>query len=107
MDQESVKTLVQSIVGDYAWLFVISAAALLLKNSMENFVAGIRFYYGSDYNVDDEVYIKGTKKARIVRQTFSKTVFYLEESNRKLVMPNTSLHTLNIEKVLPSEHPEM
>ena len=57
---------------------------------------------GSDFNPDDIVYIGGEKKARIVRQTPTKTVFHLLETDRKLIVPNTGLYGLRVEKVLPS-----
>lgn len=101
----TTQMVVESLTREYLWMFIAGVAVLFFKNAIENFVAGVRFYYGSDYNVDDEVYIRGVKKARIVRQSFSKTVFYFEEKNRRLVVPNSSLHSLSIEKVLPRETP--
>ena len=41
------------------------------------------------------------KKARIIRQTLFKTVFHLIDTDRKLIIPNTSLYGLKLEKVLP------
>jgi hypothetical protein len=46
------------------------------------------------------VWIGGNKKARIVRQTPTKTVFHLLESDRKLVVPNVDLYKLRVEKAL-------
>lgn len=106
MDPEVIQTLVETMMGKYTWWFLGGASALFFKGAIENFVSGLMFYFGSDYNVDDEVYISGVKKARIVRQTFTKTVFYLVESNRRLIVQNRALNTLGIEKVLPTEHPE-
>ncbi len=105
MDQETLKTIIDSTMGEYTWWFLGAAAALFFKSAIENFVSGIAFYIGSDYKVDDEVYIGGHKKARIVRQTFTKTVFYIYEGNRRLIVPNRSLNSMGIEKVLPTEHP--
>lgn len=105
MDQEAIKTMMESIMGEYTWWFIAGAAALFFKGAIENFVSGLTFYLGSDYNIDDEVYIGGTKKARIVRQTITKTVFYIYEGNRRLIVANRSLNNMAIEKVLPTEHP--
>jgi len=100
---EPVQTILESTMREYAWLFFCGAAALFFKGAVENFVSGLIFYLGSDYNVDDEVYIGGTKKARIIRQNFSKTVFYLEGTNRRLIVENRALNRMGIEKVLPTE----
>ena len=59
---------------------------------------------GSDFDVDDIVYINGVKKARIVRQGIYKTTFYLYDHQRKFVVPNDRLWLLNIEKELPSDN---
>jgi hypothetical protein len=55
---------------------------------------------GSDFNTDDVVWIGGTKKARIVRQTPTKTVFHLLDTDRKLIVPNVDLYKLRVEKAL-------
>ena len=106
MDPNDIRTMVEAVTGQYTWWFVGGAAALFFKSAIENFVSGMVFYVGSDYNVDDEVYLNGAKKARIVRQTFTKTVFYITESNRRLIVPNRSLNSMGIEKVLSTESDE-
>jgi small-conductance mechanosensitive channel len=102
MDPQSMQTMVEAMMGQYTIWFLGGAAALFFKGAIENFVSGLMFYYGNDYNVDDVVYIGGSKKARIVRQTFTKTIFYLDTS-RRLIVQNRALNTLGIEKVLPNE----
>jgi len=106
MDPQVIQEMIQTMMGQYTWWFIGGAAVLFFKGAMENLVSGLIFYLGSDYNVDDEVYIGGAKKARIVRQTFTKTVFYITESKRRLVVQNRNLNNMGIEKVLPTEHPE-
>lgn len=99
MDSQAIEALIR----EYSWMFLCGAGALFFRGAIENFVSGLIFYLGSDYNVDDEVYIGGTKKARIVRQNFSKTVFYMEGTHRRLIVENRALNRMGIEKVLPSE----
>ena len=106
MDVDVFKTLMQGAMGEYFWWFVGAAVIFFFKGMMENFVSGLTFLFGNDYNVDDEVWIGGTDRARIVRQSLTKTVFYLYENNRRLVIPNKQLHGLRCEKVLPTQHPE-
>ena len=103
MTPDQLFLLIQALLGQYGWWIIATAAVFFFKSTIENCVSGLSFLYGSDYNVDDEVFIGGTKRARIVRQTITKTVFYVYETNRRLVVPNKQLYSLRIEKVLPSE----
>lgn len=98
-----VKSMVDMSISNYFWWFVIAGAALFCKNMIENIVTGLMFLWGKDYNVDDEVYLNGKKKARIVRQTLGKTTFYIYEGNRRLVVPNKMLPSMQIEVALKTE----
>jgi len=89
------------MIGHYGWMFIAAFAVLLFKNVVSNVLDGLLFMVGHDFDVDDIVYIGGEKKARIIRQTPTKTVFHLIDTDRKLVVPNTALYSLKIEKVLP------
>ena len=59
------------------------------------------FFIGNDYNADDVVYIRGEKKARIIRHGLTKTVFYIYDTDRKLIIRNDQLPNLMLEKSLP------
>ena len=98
---ETTETIIPDLLGHYGWMFLAAFAVLLFKNVVSNVLDGLIFMFGHDFDVDDIVYIGGTKKARIIRQTPTKTVFHLIESDRKLIVPNTALYSLRIEKVLP------
>jgi small-conductance mechanosensitive channel len=101
MNPEDIKNIVSGTISDYFWWLLAAAAAFYFKGVIENFVTGLSFVLSRDYNVDDEVLIGGTRKARIVRQTLTKTVFYIYDNNSRLIIPNTELHTLRCEKLLP------
>ena len=103
---ETTETIITDMIGHYGWMFLAAFMVLLFKNVVSNVLAGLTFMFGHDFDVDDIVYIGGDKKARIIRQTPTKTVFHLLETDRKLVVPNTALYSLKIEKVLPqsSDH---
>ena len=98
---ETTETIITDMIGHYGWMFIAAFAVLLFKNVVSNVLDGLLFMVGHDFDVDDIVYIGGEKKARIIRQTPTKTVFHLLETDRKLVVPNTALYSLKIEKVLP------
>mgnify|MGYP003146937607 FL=1 len=98
---EELVKLAEHLVGGYGILFVIAFVTFLFRDFVTNYAAGLRFMFGSDFDVDDIVWIAGSKKARIIRQTPTKTVFHMLETDRKLVVPNTALYGLKIEKALP------
>ena len=93
--------LIKEYVGTWGWLFILAVITFAFKNTVQNFFIGVQFLWGSDFDVDDMVYIKGNKKARIVRQTIWKTTFYVYDHNRKFVVPNNMLWRLELEKELP------
>ena len=98
---KATETVVSDLIGHYGWMFIAAFAVLLFKDVVANVLAGMTFMFGHDFDPDDIVYIGGEKKARIIRQTPTKTVFHLIETDRKLIVPNTALYNLRIEKVLP------
>ena len=101
MEDKVLEEVGKNLIGDYGWLVVAGFAALLLKNTVGNMVAGSMFMFGNDFNVDDIVYIGGKTKSRITRISLQKTTFHIIDTDRKLIIPNTSLYGLKCEKVLP------
>ena len=97
---EELVILAEHLVGGYGMLFIVAFLTFMFRDFVTNFAAGLKFMFGSDFDVDDLVWIAGNKKARIVRQTPTKTVFHLLESDRKLVVPNVDLYKLRVEKAL-------
>ena len=100
---ESADKMVQTLIAEWGWALAVAIATLALKDSVLKLWEGLMFLYGSDFNMDDIVWINGNKKARIVRQGVRKTTFYLYDHNRKFVVPNDRIWTLNIEKELPKD----
>jgi len=97
-----MEELLSQYIGEWGWLTIAALAGLAFKDAIANFFSGMKFLMGTDFDIDDVVYIKGTKKARIVRQTIWKTTFYVYGHGRKFVVPNSSLWSLQIEKDLPN-----
>lgn len=90
-------------IGEWGWLVLLALVSFAFKDTITNFVIGVQFLWGNDFNADDIVYIRGTKRARIVRQNLWKTTFYVYGHGRKFVVPNKSLWKLNIEKEIMGE----
>lgn len=90
-------------IGEWGWLVLLALVSFAFKDTITNFVIGVQFLWGNDFNADDIVYIRGTKRARIVRQNLWKTTFYVYGHGRKFVVPNKSLWKLDIEKEIMGE----
>jgi len=99
---ESVREIVEKILGEWGWLVATAVISIAFKDSISKFYTGAMFLYGNDFNVDDVVWTNGTKKARIVRQSVYRTTFYLYDHERKFVVPNDRIWSLNLEKDLES-----
>jgi len=97
---EEIIKIVEELIGGYGLVFLVAFVTFMFRDFVTNLAAGIMFMLGSDFNTDDVVWIGGTKKARIVRQTPTKTVFHLLETDRKLIVPNVDLYKLRVEKAL-------
>jgi hypothetical protein len=97
-----MREFIELYIGQWGWLVLVTIIAVSFKDAINNLIIGAQFLWGSDYNVDDMVWIKGTKKARIIRQNIWKTTFYLYGHDRKFIVPNNMLWRLEIEKELPS-----
>lgn len=101
---ELVKETFSKLIGEWGWMIAMALLTIALKDSLSKLWLGVQFLFGNDFNVDDIVYINGNKKARIVRQSILKTTFYLYDHDRKFVIPNDRIWTLNLEKELPKEN---
>jgi len=102
------------LVEEYFWLALVGFALLFLKSSIENLLAGLVIFIGSDYteNATCWIQINGTRRpARIAQMGMLSTTFYLydlvEEDGRTTIsggtlmkLPNSELKSLRIERPL-------
>ena len=102
-----IQKQVTELLGNYGWMFIVGAAILLFRRTIENAVDGFMIFFGNDYNEDDVVEING-KPGRIIRVGIWKTVFFTYDvrgdkvvGGSKLVVTNSKLKDLKIEKPLP------
>ena len=98
----------QALIGEYGWLFASGIVVLLFQNTIREAVDGIMVFLGNDYNEDDVVEVDG-EPGRIVRVSLWKTVFFIYHvvngqivGGAKLVVANSKLKDLKIEKPLPN-----
>ena len=104
--EDLIQKQVTELLGNYGWIFLMSIAILLFRQTIENAVDGFMVFFGNDYNEDALVEIDG-KPGRIVRVGIWKTVFFTYDvrdgkvvSGSKLVVANNRLKNLKIEKPL-------
>lgn len=103
-----MENILQKVVGEYSWLLLSGIAILLFQNTISEAVDGIMIFLGNDYNEDDVVEVDGSP-GRIVRVGLWKTVFFIYHvvngqivGGSKLVVANSKLKDLKIEKPLPN-----
>ena len=104
-----------TLVEEYVWIAVVGFALLLLKESIQNAIAGLALSIGSAYSESDVVWLQpnGTRRpARITNLGLLSTTFYLydvveDENGRKTItggtlmkLPNAQLPSLRIERPL-------
>jgi len=103
-----------SLVEEYVWIAVVAFALLFLKGSIENVLAGLMVFIGSDYqeNTTCWIQINGARRpARIAQMGVLSTTFYLydliEEDGKTTIsggtlmkLPNSELKSLRIERPL-------
>ena len=95
-------TAIESLIGEYGWLFIAGIITLLFQSTIQEAVDGIMVFLGNDYNEDDVVEVDGAP-GRIVRVGMWKTVFFIYHvvngkvvGGSKLVVANSKLKDLNI-----------
>ena len=101
-------TTIESLIGEYGWLFLAGIIGLLFQSTIQEAVDGIMIFLGNDYNEDDVVTVDG-EPGRIVRVSLWKTVFFIYHivggkivGGSNLVVANSKLKDLKIEKPLPN-----
>ena len=100
------------LVEQYALWAIVGFALLFLRSSIENALAGLAIFIGSDYqeNAVCWIQINGTRRSARISQTgLLSTTFYLYEIDDEsgiisggslLKLPNSELKSLRIERPL-------
>ena len=100
-----------ALVEQYAAWAIVGFALLFLRSSIENALAGLAIFLGSDYKQNAVCWIQtnGTRRsARIAQTGIFSTTFYLYEmeddgtvtGGTLLKLPNSELKSLRIERPL-------
>ena len=98
-DVQQLEQVAQRLIGSYGWMAFGAFAMFFFKESIQSLVEGLQLMMGSDINSDDVIYISG-RKSRVVRVGLRKTIFYMSDRGTKMIIPNTQLKALTLEKKL-------
>ena len=98
-DVQQLEQVAQRLIGSYGWMAFGAFSMFFFKESIQSLVEGLQLMMGSDINSDDVIYISG-RKSRVVRVGLRKTIFYMSDRGTKMIIPNTQLKALTLEKKL-------
>ena len=98
-DVQQLEQVAQRLIGSYGWMALGAFAMFFFKESIQSLVEGFQLMMGTDINSDDVIYISG-RKSRVVRVGLRKTIFYMTDRGTKMIIPNTQLKALTLEKKL-------
>ena len=104
---QELEKIAQQLIGSYGWMAFGAFAMFFFKDLIQSIAEGVSLMMGNDINQDDVIYISG-RKARVVRVGLRKTIFYMRDRGTKMIIPNTQLKKLTLEKKLMhnGHHPE-
>ena len=94
------ETMLRGIISDYGWIIVALFLSMFFKDMVHGWIVGMGVFFGNDINNEDIIYISG-RQARVVRVGWKKTIFYMTDRGTKMMVSNTKLIELVIEKRLP------
>ena len=101
LDQAAIERLAEQAIGHYGWLLLAAFVALMGKDVLVNFAQGLIVYWGSDFENDEILYISG-RQARVIRLGLTSTTFFMTDREKKMLVQNSQLKHLTIEKKLPN-----
>ena len=106
-DLQQIEQVAQKLIGSYGWMAFGAFTMFFFKDLIQSIAEGVSLMMGNDINPDDVIYISG-RKARVVRVGLRKTIFYMRDRGTKMIIPNTQLKKLTLEKKLMhnGDHPK-
>mgnify|MGYP003140149847 FL=1 len=100
VDPAQLERLFEAAISWGGGLFAMGCVILLFRTTIQNAVAGLVWRRGAELRLDQTLLISG-RKARLVRNGFLKTVFFMQNGRpTKMIVPNSQLAVLTIEAVL-------
>ena len=100
IDAAYLERVAEQAVGHYGWLLIAAFVALMGKDVLAKFIAGLLVFWGSSFRNDEILYISG-RQARVIRMGITATTFQMSDRSSTMVVPNCQLKELTIERRLP------
>lgn len=100
IDHSQIERLAEQAVGHYGWLLLAAFVALMCKDVLAKYTAGLLVFWGSAFRNDEILYISG-RQARVIRMGITSTTFQMSDRASTMVVPNCQLKELTIERRLP------
>ena len=96
----------KNLIGEYGWLFIAAFVALMAKDLLMNMVQGMIVFIGNEWKNDEILYLSG-RKARVIRKGCFSTTFQMEDRCSSMIVPNSQLKNLTVERKLPNGHADI
>lgn len=96
----------KQLIGEYGWLFAGAFVALMAKDLLMNMVQGMIVFIGNEWKNDEILYLSG-RKARVIRKGFLTTTFQMDDRMSSMIVPNSQLKSLTVERKLPNGHADI
>ena len=106
LGEEAMEGVARDLMGEYGWLFVCAFVALMAKDILMNMVQGMVVFVGNEWKNDEILYLSG-RKARVIRKGCLNTTFQMDDRSTSMIVPNSQLKSLTVERRLPNGHAEM
>ena len=91
----------KELIGEYGWLFLAAFVAFMGKDFLSNFVQGLMVFWSSSWRNDEILFLHG-RQARVIRKGCMNTTFQMADRQTALIIPNSQLKLLTIERRLPN-----
>ena len=99
--QEAMEGVAKNLMGEYGWLFICAFLALMGKDLLMNFVQGMMVFWSSSWRNDEILFLHG-RQARVIRKGCLNTTFQMADRGTALIIPNSQLKHLTVERRLPN-----
>ena len=106
LDHSQVERFAEQAVGHYGWLLLAAFVALMSKDVLMQFVAGLLVFWWSSFRNDEILYISG-RHARVIRMGLTSTTFQMSDRSSSMGVPNCQLKSLTVERRLPQNGGEI
>jgi len=98
-----LEALLINLMGKALWFLGGMFLLAILKDTISQFIAGLRVFMGHDVDIENLITLENGRKGRVTRHGITKTILISQDQNErtKIIIPNHRLANMIIEKELP------